>query len=109
MNVCLQDRKTVTRATICDCSYEGIALKLETPDLPLIEGQIVTLQGESPKEPRATNFIVDHFLKINRFMVRRIANGLHPVIGLQVNLESERYNESNQNDGLLTTSPQLEQ
>lgn len=109
MNVCLQDRKTVTRATICDCSYEGIALKLETPDLPLIEGQIVTLQGESPKEPRAANFIVDHFLKINRFMVRRIANGLHPVIGLQVNLESERYNESNQNDGLLTTSPQLEQ
>ncbi len=60
----------------------------EATDLPLSEGQIVTLQGTSPKEPLAANFIVDHFLGKKRFMVRRIANGPQPVIGLQATLES---------------------
>ena len=95
LNVCLQDRKTIIRATICNCSREGISLKLEATDLPLNEGQIVTLQGTSPKEPLVANFIVDHFLEKKRFMVRQIANGSLPIIGLQAVPEGERHNEPN--------------
>jgi len=95
LNVCLQDRKTIIRATICNCSREGISLKLEATNLPLNEGQIVTLQGTSPKEPLAANFIVDHFLEKKRFMVRQIANGSLPIIGLQAVPEGERHNEPN--------------
>jgi len=95
LNVCLQDRKTIIRATICNCSREGISLKLEATDLPLNEGQIVTLQGTSPKEPLVAKFIVDHFLEKKRFMVRQIANGSLPIIGLQAVPEGERHNEPN--------------
>ena len=95
LNVCLQDRKTIIRATICNCSREGISLKLEATNLPLNEGQIVTLEGTSPKEPLVANFIVDHFLEKKRFMVRQIANGSLPIIGLQAVPEGERHNEPN--------------
>jgi hypothetical protein len=107
LSVCLQDRKTIIRAAICNCSREGISLKLEATNLPLNEGQIVTLQGTSPKEPLAANFIVDHFLEKKRFMVRQIANGSLPIIGLQAVPEGERHNEPNQIDGVLTASSQV--
>jgi len=109
LNVSLQDRKTIIRTTICDCSREGLSLKLEATNLPLSEGQIVILQGTSPVEPLAANFIVDHFLKKKKFVVRRIANGPQPIIGLQATLESERYNEPNQIDSVLTASSQSAQ
>lgn len=107
LNVCLQDRKTIIRATFCDCSREGISLKLEATNLPLSVGQVVILQGTSPVEPLAANFIVDHFLKKKKFVVRRIADGLQSIIGLQTVPEGERHNEPNQIDGVLTASSQV--
>jgi hypothetical protein len=107
LNVCLQDPKTAIRATICDFSREGLSLKLEDTNLPLLEEQVVILQGESPKESIAANFIMDHFLKKKKFLVRRTANELQPIIGLQAILESEKSNESNQNGRVLTSSPLL--
>ncbi|MEK7852968.1 MAG: hypothetical protein AAB243_04140 [Planctomycetota bacterium] len=107
LNVCLQDRKAIIKATICNFSREGLSLKLEATTLPMLEGQVVTLQGESPKEPIAANFVVDHFLKIKRFKVMRVTNGLQPIIGLQVILESEISNEPNQIGSVLTSSPSL--
>lgn len=109
MNVCLQDCKTVIRATICNCSYEGISLKLEAADTLLFEGQVVTLQGESPKEPLAANFIVDHFLKKKQFVIRQITNRSQPVIGLKTASEGERPDEPNQIGRLITTSPSTPQ
>jgi hypothetical protein len=58
-------------------------------------------------EPLAANFIVDHFLKKKKFVVRRIAEGLQPIIGLQAVPEGERYHEPNQIDGVLTASSQV--
>ena len=63
LNVCSEDCKPIANATIYNYSREGISLKLEATNLPLNEGQIVTLQGTSPKEPLVANFIVDHFLE----------------------------------------------
>ncbi|MBI5307145.1 MAG: phosphatidylserine/phosphatidylglycerophosphate/cardiolipin synthase family protein [Planctomycetes bacterium] len=107
LNVCLQDRKAIIKATIFNFSREGLSLKLEATTLPMLEGQVVTLQGESPKEPIAANFVVDHFLKIKRFKVKRVTNGLQPIIGLQVILESEISNEPNQIGSVSTSSPSL--
>lgn len=95
MNVCLQDHKAVIKATLCNFSRDGLSLKLEATNLPLTEEQVVTLQGESPKEPIAANFVMDHFLKKKKFVVRRITNGLQPGIGLQTIPESERTHEPN--------------
>jgi len=107
LSVCSEDCKPIANATIYDYSCEGISLKLEATNLPLSEGQIVTLQGTSPKEPLAANFIVDHFLEKKRFMVRRIADGLQAIIGLQACPEGERYHEPNQIDGVLTASSRV--
>ena len=109
LNVCLQDGKAIIKATICNFSREGLSLKLEATTLPMLEGQVVTLQGESPKEPIAANFVVDHFLKIKRFKVRRVTNGLQPIIGLQAILESEISHEPNQSGSVLTSSSSLTQ
>ncbi len=105
LNVCLQDRKAIIKATLCDFSREGLSLKLESTNLPLSEEQVVTLQGESPKEAISANFVVDHFLKKKKFMVRRIANGLQPIIGLQAIPESEKSHEPNQIGSVLISSP----
>lgn len=93
LNVCLHDRKTTIRAAICNCSCEGMSLKLEATNLPLNEGQIIALQGTSPDEPPAANFMAGHFLGKKRFVVRQIVNGLQPVVGLQMVPTGEEYND----------------
>ncbi|MCF6155496.1 MAG: hypothetical protein E3K36_09630 [Candidatus Brocadia sp.] len=103
LNVCSEDCKTVISATICDYSRESISLKTEG-SFPLSEGQIVILQGIPPAEPLTANFIIDHFLRIKKFMVKRIVNGPQPTIGLQAIPENEKYNGQNQIDSALTVS-----
>ncbi|TVM00509.1 MAG: hypothetical protein CV087_14195 [Candidatus Brocadia sp. WS118] len=105
LEVCLQDRKTTIKASLCDYSREGVSLKLEATDLLRNNGQVVTLQGESPIEPRVADFIVDHFLKKKQFVIRRITNETQPVIGLQIASEEEGQNESNQIDRIIISSP----
>ncbi len=105
LKVCLQDRKTTIKAAMCDYSREGVSLKLEATDFLGNNGQVVTLQGESPIEPRVADFIVDHFLKKKQFVIRRIMNGSQPVIGLQIAPDEEDLNESNQIDRMIISSP----
>ncbi len=100
LNVYSEDGKSVCGVTICDYSRESISLKSEGP-FPLHEGQIVILQGTPPPEPLAAIFIIDHFLRIRKFMVRRIKNEPQPFIGLQAIFENEEYNGQNQTDCLL--------
>lgn len=101
-----EDCKTVTGATICDYSRESISLKTEGT-FPFSEGQIVILDGVPPSEPLEANFILDHFLRIKKFVVKRIGNGPQPVIVLQAISENEKYNEQNQINSILTQSPSL--
>ena len=96
-------RESFADATINDYSREGISLKIEGT-FPLSEGQIVILQGTPPPEPLAANFILDHFLKIKKFVVKRIGDGHQPIIGLQAISENEKYHEQNQIDSVLTVS-----
>lgn len=103
LNVYLENCKTTADATINDYSREGISLKIEGT-FPLSEGQIVILQGTPPPEPLAANFILDHFLKIKKFVVKRIGDGHQPIIGLQAISENEKYHEQNQIDSVLTVS-----
>ncbi len=105
LHVCLQDRKTIIKASVCDYSREGVSLKVEAADLLWDKGQIVTLQGESSIEPRVADFIADHFLNNKQFVIRRITNGSQPVIGLQIAPEEGGQNESNQIDRMIISSP----
>ena len=86
-------KTTLTKATICDYSSEGLALQTEEVSR-LSNGKIVCLQGDSPSEPLEVNFILEHFLKIKRFVVRRTADGLQPIVGIQAISESESDDES---------------
>lgn len=97
LNVYSEDCKTVIGATICDYSRESISLKTEGP-FPLSVGQIVNLQGTPPAEPLAANFIIDHFLRIKKFTVKRIVNGPQSIVGLQTISENEKYEKQNQID-----------
>lgn len=105
LHVCLQDRKTIIKASVCDYSREGVSLKVEAADLLRDKGQVVTLQGESSIEPRVADFIADHFLNNKQFVIRRITNGSQPVIGLQIAPEEGGQNESNQIDRMIISSP----
>ncbi|OOP57668.1 MAG: hypothetical protein AYP45_02100 [Candidatus Brocadia carolinensis] len=105
LKICLQDRKTTINASMCDYSREGVSLKVETTDLLQNHGQIVTLQGESPFEPRLAGFTIDHFLEKNQFVIRRITKGSQPIIGLQIAPEEDGQNGSNQIDRMIISSP----
>lgn len=107
LNVRLQNCQTLIKATLCDYSREGLSLKLDTLNLPLNKGELVTLQGTSPLEPRSADFIVRYFLKRRQFIIRRIANESQAVIGLQLVPEEERHDDLNQIDSTTTPSHSL--
>ncbi|GJQ59428.1 MAG: hypothetical protein D8M57_09775 [Candidatus Scalindua sp. AMX11] len=86
-------KKTITVTTIRDYSCKGLALQIENSS-GLSNGQIVSLQGTSPSEPFEVNYIMDHFLKIKRFMITRIADGLEPIVGLQTIAETVSDDQS---------------
>lgn len=106
LNVCLQDSKTTIRATMCDFSREGISLHVDATNPSSVDGEVVILQGTPPVEPFTANFIADHFLKIKRFMIRRVAKGSRPIIGLQAIPEAERLrcNKSDEFGSVSTSS-----
>ncbi|NUO07071.1 MAG: hypothetical protein HUU08_00075 [Candidatus Brocadia sp.] len=106
LNVCSEDCKTIIGASICDYARESISLKTEG-HFPLNVGQIVILQGTPPAEPLEANFIIDYFLRIKRFMIKRIVDGPQQIIGLQAIPENGKYNEQNQIDSIVTQSPSL--
>jgi hypothetical protein len=86
-------KKTIAITDICDYSCKGLSLQIE--DISgLSNGQVVCLQGTSTAEPFEVNFIMDHFLEIKRFMIRRITNGSQPIVGLQAISEAERDDKS---------------
>jgi hypothetical protein len=93
LSICLQDNKTID-AAIYDYSCEAISLKMENT-YSLYEGERVALQGIPPVEPLAANFVMDHFLKIGEFVVKRIENSPQPVAALQAILKSNRCEELN--------------
>jgi hypothetical protein len=86
-------KKTITITTIRDYSCKSLALQIENIS-GLSNGQIVCLQGTSLPEPFEVNYIMDHFLKIKRFMIKRIENGLQPIVGVQTITEAERDDQS---------------
>lgn len=86
-------KKTITITAIRDYSCKGLSLQIE--DISgLSNGQIVCLQGTFPSEPFEVNYIMDHFLKIKKFMIKRIENGLQPIVGVQTITEVERGDKS---------------
>jgi hypothetical protein len=89
LSLYLDDRKKTIRVTsISDYSCMDLTLQIE--DISgLIIGDIVSLQGTFPIKPFEASYIIDHFLKIKRFKVRRITNGLQPIVGLQTISEAE--------------------
>ena len=90
LSLYLEDcKKTITITTMRDYAVEGLALQIENIS-GLSNGQIICLQGTSPPEPFEANYIIDHFLKIKRFMVKRIKDGLQPIVGVQTITEAER-------------------
>jgi len=93
LSICLQDNKTID-AAISDYSCEALSLKMENT-YSLYEGERVALQGIPPVEPLAANFVMDHFLKIGEFVVKRIENSPQPVAALQAILKSNRCEELN--------------
>ncbi|MEP9409871.1 MAG: hypothetical protein HRF42_00430 [Candidatus Brocadia sp.] len=106
LSVYSEDCKACAGAAICDYSRESISLKIEGT-FPFGEGQIVILEGTPPAEPLEANFIIEHFLRIKKFVVKRIGNGDQPIIGLQAISESKRYNEQNQTDNRSAQSSPL--
>ncbi|GAB62490.1 MAG: hypothetical protein DWB56_01520 [Candidatus Jettenia sp.] len=82
LSISLQDNKTLTRAAICDYSCKGISLEIESA-LALCEGQIILLQGEPPTEPLEANFVMNHFLRIKRFIIRQLSQGSPSTIRLE--------------------------
>jgi hypothetical protein len=97
LSLYLEDcKKTITITTMRDYAVEGLALQIENIS-GLSNGQIICLQGTSPPEPFEVNYIMDHFLKIKRFMIKRIANGLQPIIGVQSITKTERNNTPPEN------------
>lgn len=107
LNVRLPNCKTLIKATLCDYSREGLSLKLDFLNLSVNKGDIVILQNTSLLEPRSEHFVVDHFLKIKQFVIRRVANGSQTVLGLQAVPEGERHDERNLIDRVITHSPSL--
>lgn len=90
LSLYLEDcKKTITITTMRDYAVEGLALQIENIS-GLSNGQIICLQGTSPPEPFEVNYIMDHFLKVKRFMIKRMANGLQPIIGVQSITKTER-------------------
>lgn len=88
-----ESKKTITIKAICDYSCKGLALQIE--DISgLINGQVICLQGDSPPEPFEAYYIMDYYLKIRRFIIKRIANGVQPIVGVQPIIEEERDNQS---------------
>ena len=86
-------KKTTTITTIRDYSRSSLTLQIE--DISgLSNGQIVCLQGTSPPEPFEANYIMDYYLKTRRFIIKRIANGVQPIVGVQTIIEEERDNQS---------------
>jgi len=94
LSLYLEDcKKTITITTIRDYSRNSLAVQIE--DISgLNNEQIVCLQGTSPPEPFEANYIMDHFLKIKRFMIKRIENGMQPIVGVQAFTEAERDDQS---------------
>lgn len=41
LNVCLQNRKAIIKATICNFSHEGLSLKLEATTLPILRDRLL--------------------------------------------------------------------
>jgi len=90
LSLWLQDCKTALNATVCDYSREGVSLKFEKEKPPeLCEGQTVILEDAYIEEPFAASFIIDYFLRIKSYKIKRIEEGSQPIIGLQANLEGE--------------------
>lgn len=88
-----ESKKTIKITTIRDYSCKGLALQIE--DISgLSNGQVVCLQGTYPPEPFEAYYIMDHFIKIKRFMIKRIANGVQPIVGVQTITEAERDDKS---------------
>jgi hypothetical protein len=94
LSLYLEDcKKTITITTIRDYSRNSLAVQIE--DISgLNNDQIVCLQGTSPPEPFEANYIMDHFLKIKKFMVIRVENGLQPIVGVQTITEAERDDQT---------------
>ncbi len=94
LSLYLEDcKKTITITTIRDYSCNSLAVQIE--DISgLNNEQIVCLQGTSPPEPFEANYIMDHFLKIKKFMIKRVENGLQPIVGVQTITEAERDDKS---------------
>lgn len=94
LSLYLDDRKKTIRVTsIRDYSCKGLALHIE--DISgLSIGDIVSLHGSFPIKPFEASYIVDHFLKINKLVIRQITNGLQPIVGLQAISEAERDDKS---------------
>ncbi len=90
LSLYLEDcKKTIRVTSICDYFREGLALQIE--DISgLSIGQTVCLQGTLPAEPFEASYIMDHFLKIKKLVIKRITNGLQPIVGLQAISEAER-------------------
>ena len=94
LSLSLDDRKKSVRVTsIRDYSSNGQALQIEEIS-GLSIGDIVSLHGTFPIKPFEASYIIDHFLKINRLVIRRVTDGLQPIVGLQAISESERGDES---------------
>jgi hypothetical protein len=88
-----ESKKTITIKAICDYSCKGLSLQLEEIS-GLSNGQVICLQGDAPPEPFEANYIMDHFLKIKRFMIKRMADGAQPIVGVQTITEAERDDKS---------------
>lgn len=88
-----ESKKTITVKSIHDYSCKGLSLQIE--DISgLINEQVICLHGNSPPEPFEANYIMDHFFKIKRFMVKRMADGLQPIVGVQTITKAERDDKS---------------
>lgn len=107
LKVCLPNCQTPIKASLCDYSREGAAIKLDALNHSLKMGDIVTLQNTLPSEPRPEDFIIAHFLKRNQFIIRRIINDSQPVIGLQIVSDGERRDEQDHFNGITTASHSL--
>jgi hypothetical protein len=88
-----ESKKTITITAIRDYSRKGLGLQIENIS-GLSNEQIVCLQGTFPPEPFEVNYIMDHFLKIKRFMIMRIDDRLQPIVGVQTITEAERDDKS---------------
>lgn len=81
-------KKNIASKFIFDYSRNGIAVRIEETS-GIDKGQILCLQDSASTELLQTNLILNHFLKMKSFMIKRIANESQSKVGLQTISETE--------------------